>query len=71
MRPRQIAWWVTPIAKLSVAAIQVAAFAPPVSGGACGPIDSLILACQREDARNANSSQRVDPGPRSMDIVVV
>ena len=36
--PRQTAWWVTPIAKLSVAAIQVAAFAQPVSGGARGPI---------------------------------
>ena len=38
MRPRQTAWGVTPITKLSVAAVQVTALAPPVSGGACGPI---------------------------------
>ena len=41
--PRQTAWWVTPIADLPVAAIQVTAHAPPVSSEACGPIANITV----------------------------
>ena len=61
VRPRQIAWWVTPIAKLSVAAIHVAAFAPPVSGGACGPIAFLAVSPVVVVALLAKPVAQVDP----------